>query len=505
MRRSPIPQRDTLIFIPTYNERENVEPMCRALLALIDRGAVDADVMFIDDNSPDGTGQVLDRLAAERPDRVSVVHRAGKEGIGTAHQAGINRAYDLGYKTLITLDCDFTHSPDDIPRLLERLPGHDVVVGSRYLKSGSLPGWNLLRRFLTNFGHFLTERLLGMTYDATGAFRVYRIGAIPRELFTLIKSRGYSFFFESLFLLHRNGYRIAQVPIVLPARTYGHSKMSFRDAARSARQVFEMYYQNATNPGQFMIPGPAPTLKPELVDPQGWDAYWGTKDRKSGVVYEVIAAIYRNGVIKRRLRWAVRRNFAPGSALLHAGCGSGQVDVDLQHEMKLTAIDISPGALELYRRNNPRAVRVEHASVFDLPYADDEFDGAYNLGVVEHFTHDEIRAIFRELKRVIRPGGQVVIFWPHRWASSVIVLKFVHWVLNRVLKRHVQLHPPEISLVRSRKMAYALLRDAGLEPVRYTFDVRDFFVQAVVVGRKPVAIETTPSPDETAASALSAS
>jgi dolichol-phosphate mannosyltransferase len=460
--------------------------MARAVLGVIDRGLVSADLLFIDDNSPDGTGAILDRIAAEDP-RLSVIHRAGKEGIGTAHQAGIARAYELGYRTLVTMDCDFTHSPEDVPRMLARFResgGQDVCVGSRYLRTGSLPGWNLLRRFLTNFGHFLTERMLGMTYDATGAFRVYNLSTIPREIFSLIKSRGYSFFFESLFLLHRNGYRIAQLPIVLPARTYGHSKMSFRDAARSARQVFEMYYANSTNSGQFMLPGKPPVLKEHLVDPQGWDSYWGRKDRKSGVVYEVIAAIYRNGIIKRRLNWALRQHFAPGARLLHAGCGSGQVDTDLQREMRLTAIDISPAALDLYRRNNPRAERVEHASIFDLPFADDEFDGAYNLGVVEHFTSAEIDAIFKELRRVLKPGGRVVIFWPHRWASSVIVLKLVHWVLIDVLGKQVQLHPPEISLVRSRHMAIEALERAGLEPLRYTFDLRDLFVQAVVVGRK---------------------
>jgi dolichol-phosphate mannosyltransferase len=127
----------TLIFIPTYNERENVEPMVAQLLAL----GLDADLLFLDDDSPDGTGQVLDALAA-RHARLLVIHRAGKRGIGSAHLDGIAWAYDHGYDLLATLDCDFTHSPADLARLLEAVGDHDIAVGSRYLQEGSLPGWN---------------------------------------------------------------------------------------------------------------------------------------------------------------------------------------------------------------------------------------------------------------------------------------------------------------------------------------------------------------------------
>lgn len=450
--------------------------MFRQLSAL----QLDADILFIDDNSPDGTGRLLDELAAQHP-RLRVVHRPGKQGIGTAHQAGVQWAYDHGYQKLVTLDCDFTHSPTDIPRLLACSDEYDVVVGSRYLQKGSLPGWNLARRFLTNFGHFVTTKMLRIPGDATGAFRIYNLERIPRHIFKHIRSRGYSFFFEGLFLLMMNGYRVHDVAIILPARTYGHSKMSLKEAWRSLWRVIRLGIARMFGSERFRIPEPFTEINPALHDPQNWDAYWEQKRRATTLVYEIIAKVYRNLFIKRQLNRYIRKHFAAGSRLLHAGCGSGGVDTDLQHEMRITAVDISVSALELYRSNNPEAAEVRHASIFELPYPDGHFDGAYNLGVIEHFYEPDIRRIFLELRRVVRPNGKVVIFWPHYRATSVMVLGFAHWVLNNVLKRDVQLHPAEVSLFRNRAAAEHLLAECGFTLTDYYFGPRDLFVQAVLV------------------------
>jgi SAM-dependent methyltransferase len=199
------------------------------------------------------------------------------------------------------------------------------------------------------------------------------------------------------------------------------------------------------------------------------------------MAYEVAAAAYRNIVIKERLNTVIRREFPQGVRLLHAGCGSGQVDVDLHEYAKITAIDISIPALELYRKENPKAFAVKHASIFSLPFADASFDGAYNLGVVEHFEKDELRKILSELRRVIRPGGRLVVFWPHAYATSVAVLKSFHWVMNDVLKKDVHVHPPEVSLVHSKREATELVEECGFNLVSYDFGARDMYVQAVVV------------------------
>ena len=246
----------TLIFVPTYNECDNAPLLYNQIIAL----GLDADITFLDDNSPDGTGRVLDDLASKDP-RLHVIHRTGKLGIGSAHVDGINWAYDRGYARLVTMDCDFTHQPSDIPRLLEWSDKYDVVVASRWLKSGSLPGWNALRRFLTSFGNFLTRRLLGMPYDATGAFRIYDLQKVPRNVFLAVKSRSYAFFFESLFLLSCNKYSIHEVPIVLPSRMYGHSKMDWREAARSAGRVLKLFIAKTCRPSQFIVSAPQPLAK----------------------------------------------------------------------------------------------------------------------------------------------------------------------------------------------------------------------------------------------------
>ena len=233
----------TLIFIPTYNEAANLSPLYLELEGL----GLGCDYLFLDDNSPDGTGRIIDDLANGNP-RVHSIHRAGKLGIGSAHAEGISWAYRSGYEVLMTMDCDFTHSPACIPPFLEHAADHHVVVGSRFLRSDSLPGWSLFRKTLTYGGHIMTRLLLGMPLDATGAFRLYRLDRIPRSVFDLVSSRGYSFFFESLYILWLNGASVLQLPISLPARTQGQSKMRVKDALQSIRVLFEMFGRRLLRP-----------------------------------------------------------------------------------------------------------------------------------------------------------------------------------------------------------------------------------------------------------------
>jgi dolichol-phosphate mannosyltransferase len=470
----------TLIAIPTYNERENAPEMCRQLLAL----NLPVDILFVDDNSPDGTGQLLDELAGQHP-TVSVMHRPGKQGIGTAHVAAIRYAYEKGYQTLVTMDCDFTHLPSDVPRMLEKHANFDVTLGSRYMQENSLPGWNFLRRSLTHTGHALTRTMLGMKYDATGAFRVYRLTSIPVELFDLVKAPGYSFFFESLFVLSVNKFRIGELPIVLPARTYGHSKMSFIEAGKSARQVISLAVACRIDPGQFHAARPLPELRPDLDDPQDWDDYWERKSRKSRIAYDFLASLYRVLFIRPRLTRVITRCFKPGDRLLHAGCGGGQVDSGIQAIMRITALDISAFALRQYRENNPHYHALKHGDILNLDFPDASFEGVYNLGVFEHFTDEQIIRILNQFRRVIVPGGKIVIFWPHRHAPSVYVLGFAEWLFNRVLHRPVRFHPAEISLLRSRSQVNEILQRAGLQMMDYRLGPTDLFVQALIVAQCP--------------------
>jgi ubiquinone/menaquinone biosynthesis C-methylase UbiE len=360
----------------------------------------------------------------------------------------------------------------------------DLAVGSRWVNSESLPGWNIFRRAMTFLGHGLTKFVLGIPQDASGAFRVYRLDRVPQGIWDLIKSRGYSFFFESMFVFNRNKLLINEIPITLPARTYGNSKMSTQAAFNSARYIFELALKNIRRPEQFLLPTPNLHLDSHLTDPQNWDDYWNESGETGNPVYEIIAGVYRRVFIKRNLEKAIRREFAPDSSLLHAGCGSGQVDTELQKEMKITALDISKGALSLYSRNNKYAAALVHGSIFNLPFADRTFDGVYNLGVMEHFTKGEIERILHEFKRVLKPAGKIVVFWPHAKAPSVFVLKLCHYVLRAFSSSEKRLHPPEISLFPSNKIITHMLISAGFRLLRIHFGPSDLWIQAVLVAEK---------------------
>ena len=210
----------------------------------------------------------------------------------------------------MTLDCDFSHSPEDIPKFLLASDNADVVVGSRWTAMGSLPGWNFYRRMMTGAGHLLTRLVLGLKYDATGAFRAYRLDRVPKELFGLVQSKSYSFFFESLFILHKNACRIDEIPIVLPARTYGHSKMTLRAAAQSVQIMLDVAMKYRRNASAFHLMAPPLAIEPTLYDPQHWEAYWTQSREASKRVYAAIASIYRQVFIRPRLHRILRRQFA---------------------------------------------------------------------------------------------------------------------------------------------------------------------------------------------------
>lgn len=221
-----------------------------------------------------------------------------------------------------------------------------------------------------------------------------------------------------------------------------------------------------------------------LSDPQNWDEYWAEKNQVSSKTYDFIASAYRRLVIKPRLERYLFRCFADGSKLLHAGCGTGQVDKSLHGRMRISAVDISTLAVEGYRRNNPLADDVLNGDIFALPFPEQTFDGAYNLGVLEHFTEPEIQKILNELHRVLKPGANLVLFWPHARASSVAVLKAAHWVMSKIHDQTYRLHPAEVSLLRSRQWVTDLLERGGFALEEYSFGPQDLFVQAGIVARR---------------------
>ena len=216
--------------------------------------------------------------------------------------------------------------------------------------------------------------------------------------------------------------------------------------------------------------------------PLDWEDYWGRRN-DGGSLYAVIASIYRKYIIKPRLNRFVRKYFEPGASLLHAGCGTGQVDVDLHRDFKLTALDISPKALALYQLQNPGS-KALLSSIFDIRLGPRSLDGIYNLGVLEHFSESEIHQILKELHRVLRDSGKLLIFWPPEFGLSVLFFKGLCGLSKVFLKRSPQFHPPEPSRLKSKNEAIRIFSESGFRVLEYSFSFSDLWTYAVVVAEK---------------------
>lgn len=214
-----------VVISPTYNERDNIDWFLRTVRAAVPS----AHVMIVDDNSADGTGQRADELAAEFGG-ITVVHRAGKLGLGSAYRQAFRAAIDEGYDVIVSMDCDRSHDPSVIPALVDGIrQGADMVIGSRYVPGGATANWPLHRRLLSRWGNRYSSALLGLDVrDATSGFRAYSAPALARAEPDRTGAEGYAFLCELVRRFHRRGAHIAEVPIVFVDRQYGTSKMSLR-------------------------------------------------------------------------------------------------------------------------------------------------------------------------------------------------------------------------------------------------------------------------------------
>ena len=222
----------------------------------------------------------------------------------------------------------------------------------------------------------------------------------------------------------------------------------------------------------------------EAATQAAWESYWSGGGHEGKWLYDAIASFYRRAIIRPAVNHFLGRTFAEGARVLHAGCGSGAVDVDAARRFQITGLDISPLGLAEYARLHDGKVTLMLGSIFAIPAEGGSFDGIFNLGVMEHYRVDEIENILSEFNRVLRPGGHVVLYWPPAWGLSVNVLKMVHGVLKRIGRGDIQLHPPEITHVRSRSETRGWMEAAGFSMETFYFGPRDFFTHQIVVGRK---------------------
>jgi dolichol-phosphate mannosyltransferase len=235
----------TIVVIPTYNEADNLPAITAELLTL---NVEDLQVLIVDDNSPDGTGQVAEELAQKcYPGRLHVLHRAGKLGLGTAYITGFRWALEHGGDYIIQMDADFSHSPTYIPKMLSEIKDYDVVVGSRYVPGGQLDErWSWWRWFLSWWANSIwTRGILGVkTYDATAGFKCWRRNTLERIGLERINSNGYVFQVEMAFVSEKLGFRILETPIYFEDRRIGHSKMSVPVKVEAALRVFEIRWRH---------------------------------------------------------------------------------------------------------------------------------------------------------------------------------------------------------------------------------------------------------------------
>ena len=227
-----------LVIVPTYNEVENIERLVKEILAQ----PVPLHVVVVDDNSPDGTGDVADDLAEEN-DRVRVLHRPAKLGLGTAYRAGFDLALADDYKYALTMDADFSHSPNYLPGLFALMQDYDVAIGSRYVKGGGSEGWALPRVLMSRGANAFARGMLGLhTHDCTAGFRCYKTEVLKAIELDTIFSSGYSFLVEMVTRCERRGFAIGELPIIFRDRRSGRSKISRIEILKSAYTIFRLKF-----------------------------------------------------------------------------------------------------------------------------------------------------------------------------------------------------------------------------------------------------------------------
>jgi dolichol-phosphate mannosyltransferase len=225
----------TALIIPTYNEALNISKLIRALKLL----KADLKIIVVDDASPDGTGKIVSKIAD-----VVLISRKGKLGLGSAYKEGFKYAFSHGYDVVGTMDADFSHDPKFIPKMITKIKDHDLVIGSRYVKGGNIIGFNFVRKLISGSAQFAARSILGLKVkDATSGYRIYKKKVLVKIKFDSIRSQGYSYLIESLFLATKSGFKTGEVPIVFKNRRFGSSKISSAEIFKALSTVIRLKYK----------------------------------------------------------------------------------------------------------------------------------------------------------------------------------------------------------------------------------------------------------------------
>lgn len=236
--RSPILKNKVLIIVPTYNEKENLENTYSEIF----KHTRKCDLLIIDDASPDGTGEIADRLA-RKDKRVKVLHRTGKKGLGSAYIDGLQYALAKGYDSAITMDADLSHQPSIVPRMLSLLPKYDLIIGSRYVQGGGMVNWGVKRLLLSTIANITARKAIKTNiFDCTSGFRCYKSTFLQKIPWNRLIAKGYVFHVEMIAHAHKLGMQIHEIPIIFINRHVGKSKMDFREILHFAWVLFQLRF-----------------------------------------------------------------------------------------------------------------------------------------------------------------------------------------------------------------------------------------------------------------------
>lgn len=229
-----------LIIIPVLNEQNNIIPLVKKIINQLKKNT---NILFIDDNSTDKTRDKIYE-AKNKYKNIYLIKRKSKLGIGSAHKCGIKWAYKKKFQIIITMDCDGTHNPIYLKKLISSLEKNEIIITNRFLKKNSLKEWSLWRGFLTRIRHFVIRIVLNINYDSSGGYRCYDAKKVRIKDILLAQDNGYAFFWESIFILHKKKYKISEIPIILPSRATGTSKMRLKDIFYSVIYLIYIYFKN---------------------------------------------------------------------------------------------------------------------------------------------------------------------------------------------------------------------------------------------------------------------
>jgi dolichol-phosphate mannosyltransferase len=229
--------KNDLVIIPTYNEALNSNLIYKKIREI----NTHSEILFIDDNSPDNTSLVVSEIM-NNDKKVHLITRKKKLGIGSAHKEGFLWAKKMEFKYVTTIDADLSHDPNLIPYMLKNVEKYNIIITGRFLQEDSLEEWELIRRVITTIRHKFVKLLLGVPYDTSGAFRCYNFDKVKIEDLLMAKDNGYSFFWESLYILYKKKYTILEIPTKLPRRIYGSSKLNIKDIFRAVTYLIYFYF-----------------------------------------------------------------------------------------------------------------------------------------------------------------------------------------------------------------------------------------------------------------------